>query len=93
MSTRGLTQAELLDLFDRCEPYPQLRRAIRAVLKPDEPEGHTINLPDLTRVLQDWMPDGAGVSLGLNGDGIHLVGSDLAQFLLDRDAEYPSRAR
>ena len=89
---KGLTQAELLDLFDRCEPYPQMRRAIRAVLRPEEPEGRTITLPDLSRVLQDWMPDGADLSLGLNGDSIHLVGSDLARFLLDRDAEYAERA-
>jgi hypothetical protein len=34
MAERGLSQRELLDLFDRCEAHPTIRAAIRGVLQP-----------------------------------------------------------
>lgn len=48
----------------------------------------TINEEQLTRVLYDWMPDGADVAdeAGDVGGG-HFTGSDLARFIFDRARE------
>ena len=46
----------------------------------------------LTRVLYDWMPDGAEVAVGFDGESRHMTGSDLARYLFDRANEYAALA-
>lgn len=36
LTPEGLTQRELLDIFDRTAAYPEIRAAIRRILKPEE---------------------------------------------------------
>lgn len=47
-----------------------------------------LNVVELTNVIYDWMPDGAQVSVGLDGETRHLTGADLARYLFDRAEEY-----
>jgi hypothetical protein len=53
-----------------------------------DPGGLRLDAATLTTVLYDWMPDGAGVSVGFDGRTAHLSGGDLAAFIFERAAEY-----
>lgn len=72
---------------DWYDGYASAMREIESVApKPDS----QIDAKRLTTVLYDWMPDGGDVSLGLEGDVIHLTGSDLADYIFERASEYES---
>ena len=52
---------------------------------PAAPQPDTaLTVDDLTRVLYDWMPDGATVSADYDGNARHMTGSGLARYLFLR---------
>jgi hypothetical protein len=56
------------------------------------PAAEGLDVERLTTVLYDWMPDGADVSVGLDGESLHLTGGDLARYIFERAGEYARTA-
>jgi hypothetical protein len=64
-----------------CWPHPRRERPVS--------DGLRLSTADLTRVLYDWMPEGAYVSTDYDGNARRMTGADLAGYLVSRAVEYP----
>jgi len=60
----GLSQSELLDLFDRCEAHPTIRAAITGILQPGraEPRAEGLDVERLAEALHRAVVTGYGES-------------------------------